>query len=364
MVYVFITSLFVASGEFLLVMATRETVDEHIRSILLTPGANRALPRARGGASCQRCRRSRRDPLTITTVGVRKGPKGARGIRSSWSPGPARSDGRPSPRPPHEDHPTAPRHPPLAPAQATSSPGRRACVRLRESRQGSRPGRVSIQHPPTGRSRASPTHRRPCARSAVVRSRRIRRPGQQRHEWCRHVREEPHGPRDQRRDALGTAERDPLRNELTDEKREVGDPGDHDAETECIGVLGQRGHLHEQLRQFLRDRRAAEGAGEHADQRDPRLDGGEKLRRVLSKLQGRERARVAIFGALLRRLTGGALPPASDVLRGRRPRSISTPWSRASRTSRKPAWRRRSTVEWVTQKKSPGPTRAPATATD
>jgi hypothetical protein len=87
-------------------------------------------------------------------------------------------------------------------------------------------------------------------------------------------------------DALGVAQRDLLGHELADDQREVGDHRDHDGHADRLGGAGPQAERPEVAREVPGQGGAAEGAGEHADQRDADLHAGEEAALVLEQAQG------------------------------------------------------------------------------
>jgi hypothetical protein len=99
---------------------------------------------------------------------------------------------------------------------------------------------------------------------------------------------------------------DLLGHQLADDERQVGDGEHDDAQREASAYCRDRRHPGEVARERRGQPRAAEGAGQHAHQRDPHLHRGQEARRLLRQRQGAAGPRVARFGALLQaRLAGG-----------------------------------------------------------
>jgi hypothetical protein len=119
-----------------------------------------------------------------------------------------------------------------------------------------------------------------------------------RHHRRREPREQAHGLRYPARHSLGVLQREPLRDELSDDERQVGD---------CEHYRGDAGGLGGPAAQPFAlqpvpDGRAAwrhKGAGEDADGGDADLDRGEEAVRLPGQLQSGRRPCIALVGELL-----------------------------------------------------------------
>ena len=131
-----------------------------------------------------------------------------------------------------------------------------------------------------------PQHR--LARDAQQPHRRCSHPGQQRHRRCH-----PH------RHRFGIGQGDPLGHEFAQDQREVGDDDNHRQERQGFGEAGNRWKRCQPAGQGLRQRRAAEGTGENADQGDADLHGGEEAAGIVGKPQRSRRAVAALLDELL-----------------------------------------------------------------
>jgi len=111
----------------------------------------------------------------------------------------------------------------------------------------------------------------------------------------RYFREHHHRGRDLYRHSLGIAQSDLLRHQFADNQRGIGNERHHRADAERIGGALRQPHTHKPYRQPRAERRARERAGQHADQRDADLHGGEKFSGVRRQREGAARATHALF---------------------------------------------------------------------
>ena len=122
-----------------------------------------------------------------------------------------------------------------------------------------------------------------------------------------HRRETVHRARERGGDPLGVREGEPLRHELADDHREVGDDRHHDEEGDVVGghVVHPGDHL-DPDGERLGDPGPAKSAGQGADKRDPDLDGRKKFTRREREVVGELGPVVALVGKGFQlRLAGG-----------------------------------------------------------
>ena len=139
-------------------------------------------------------------------------------------------------------------------------------------------------------------------------------------------RQSRHERRDRRGDPLRVVESDPLRHELADKQRQVGDADDDDSQGDRIGVAA-RGSGRIRLKRPAK-RGAGIGAGEHADQRDARS----------ARSTGSASGRRAASAPRARRAP--SRPPSARAARGGTKAPPAPPWRRSrSGRIRKPMTR-------------------------
>ena len=87
-----------------------------------------------------------------------------------------------------------------------------------------------------------------------------------------------HRPSHAHRDRFGVAQGDLLRHQFTDDEGSIGDQRDHKTDAEPVGNAVGHAVADQRVCQPLADRRAGEGARQHADQRNADLNGWRKRR--------------------------------------------------------------------------------------
>ena len=92
----------------------------------------------------------------------------------------------------------------------------------------------------------------------------------------RRARQGAHRARDPDRDPFQGVEGEPLRHQLTEHQREIGDQADDDDDRDRPARRPDHRQRRQRPGDRLRERRATKRASQNADQGDPDLDGGEK----------------------------------------------------------------------------------------
>ena len=120
-------------------------------------------------------------------------------------------------------------------------------------------------------------------------------PVEQPHQRQRDLCQQHHRRRDLDRDRFGIAQRDLLRHQFADDQGCIGDDPDHDADADRFRKALRQSEFDQPGGQPLPQRRAGEGAGQHADQRDADLHGGEEFAGIGGQRQRAARAGDAFF---------------------------------------------------------------------
>ena len=128
---------------------------------------------------------------------------------------------------------------------------------------------------------------------------RLARAIQQPHQRQRNRRQQHHRRRHPDGHGLGIAQRDLLRHQFADDQRSIGDDGDNDADADRVRETLRQPAFHQPCGETQPQCGAGQGAGQHADQGNPDLHGGEKFAGI-----GRQSERAARTGNALCDKTG------------------------------------------------------------
>src|SRR3546814_16904419 len=120
----------------------------------------------------------------------------------------------------------------------------------------------------------------------------------------------------------------PLWPHLADDERQVGDEVHDDADRDAVAVRRQHGEAVEPVAEAVRQRRAAEGAGEDADQGDADLNRRQDAAGLVHQAQGRSGPAAALCGPLAQpaapRTHPGTPPPHPHAVNSERPKESKT----------------------------------------
>ena len=124
-------------------------------------------------------------------------------------------------------------------------------------------------------------------------------PRQQPHERPRELGEDRHRARDIARDVLRIDLAQPLRHQLADDDRHVGDDDDDERGRRPVGIRLARAERLEPVGEGVGERRLADDPVQDADRRDADLDRRQEAVRIGAQREGDRRAAVAFLGELL-----------------------------------------------------------------
>jgi hypothetical protein len=122
---------------------------------------------------------------------------------------------------------------------------------------------------------------------------------EQLHERVHQPRQQMHRQRDPGRDCLRRVQREPLRHQLAEDQRAVGDADHDDCERDLLRVRADERQVRERGGELRHKRGLAERAAGNPDQRDPDLDRRQESPRVLDQAERRRCAGMAVLGEVL-----------------------------------------------------------------